>query len=827
MTTWSVVRTVSGRAGVVDVLSERIAEVRRPPTSCTSALPVRGCQMNSTADELDPPTGQYRSSGARAVPGLASVADELPASDRVPMIAPLMARLVGAVVFTGFAAIAFIHVLIAGTSGPLVALSVPLLLVMVAIPVVHFTRPGVELHRPRSYAALVAQAILVYLPLWWLYGESWIGTPVLLAGTVLVALPQVPGRVVFVAVVVSTGATAYVLTHSALLTIYCIVAVAVFGLQIYGLTRLTEMITALEIARRELAVSAVANERLRFARDLHELLGHTLSTIATKGERALRLLPRNRELAQHELANILAGARRALSDVRTFAHGYGDHNLDEESRTAESLLASSRVEVRLDRSHGDLPVHVRAMLAAALHEGVANVLEHSNAVRCEISVQQRRGWVSLNINNDGVDATQEPAGAASGSGLNTLSGRVAQLGGLLTAGLDANGKFSLRLDIPATTVEERYGTEEQDRSDESNQSVAFARVLAAVVFAGQAVITALHFPQLTDQSFPIVVSSSYLFLMLAIQLHFAAPNTRLRSRASHTLLAAQAALVYLPLLQFGLAWLALPGFVAGSALLVLRPVVAWPVFVLLAVSAGLGQYVVTGTFLESLYSSLSAVIHGAVVYGLTWMIRSIAELRAMRVQLAKVAVAEERLRFARDLHDLLGLGLSAIALKSELAHELTGPAPDKAREELADIIAISRLALMDVRLVARGVRNLSLDEEFRSTDSLLAAAGVNVRTAQRVGQLPERIGTLLATVLREGVNNVLRHSEGKHCEITVEQQNGMVCLDIVNDGVSHPIAHRSNGGISNLSYRVALFGGELTAGLESDGRFRLRAIVPT
>jgi signal transduction histidine kinase len=202
-------------------------------------------------------------------------------------------------------------------------------------------------------------------------------------------------------------------------------------------------------------------------------------------------------------------------------------------------------------------------------------------------------------------------------------------------------------------------------------------------------------------------------------------------------------------------------------------------------------------------------------------------LRAARIQLAQVAVAEERLRFARDLHDLLGLSLSAITLKSELAHRLVTAAPERARGELTEILAISRLALADVRLVASGYRDLSLDEEFRTAESLLAAAEVDVRLDLKVGELPDQVGTLLATVLREGVTNVLRHSKGERCEITVEQQDQMVYLDIVNDGVTQTPDLRTNGsGISNLSYRVALFGGELTAGLESDGRFRLRASVP-
>jgi signal transduction histidine kinase len=784
--------------------------------------------MTSAADELELPAGRRAAVPPHAVPGLGSDRDagEGDTTDRVPVIALLIARIIAAVVFTGFPAIAFLYGLIYRFSPPLVALSAVLLLATVTLQAFYFNRPGINLHSPLTYAALVVQALLIYLPLTLIYGEAWIGMPMMLAGTVLLVLPGAYGWALYAVTALSAGVIEYLFTKSVVNVFYAIDGVALFGLAVYGTSVLTGLITELHAARSELASTAVAHERLRFARDLHDLLGQSLTAIAPKGELARRLVYRNPERARHELAEVLDISRRALADVRAVAHGYRDLNLDEESRTAESVLAASRVEVRLERTHGDLPVRIRALLAAVLREGVANLLEHSDAERCDIIMRQRDDRVSLDIVNDGVDEALARSGAFEGSGLHTLAERVAGLGGQLTAGLDADGRYRLHLSVPVAKDEEHDGAAEPDER-ESHRSIKFGKLLVAAVFIGQAVLTGLHFPELTDEAFPVVATSGYLFLMLLIQLYFAAPTTRLRSPSSYALLASQAVLVYLPLLQFGLAWLALPGFLAGSALLVLRPAIAWPAFVAVAASAGWAQYSVTGMLVESLYSGVSAVIHGAVVYGLTWMVRSMAELRSTRVQLAKAAVADERLRFARDLHDLLGLSLSAITLKSELAHKLVTAAPDKAASELTEILAISRLALADVRLVASGYRDLSLDEEFRTAESLLAAAEVDVRLDMKVGELPDQVGTLLATVLREGVTNVLRHSKGERCEITVEQQNSVVYLDIVNDGVTQTPERKTNGsGISNLSYRVALVGGELTAGLEPDGRFRLRAKVP-
>ncbi|MGH8938570.1 MAG: sensor histidine kinase, partial [Actinomycetes bacterium] len=222
-------------------------------------------------------------------------------------------------------------------------------------------------------------------------------------------------------------------------------------------------------------------------------------------------------------------------------------------------------------------------------------------------------------------------------------------------------------------------------------------------------------------------------------------------------------------------------------------------------------------------------ITGLVVYGLTRLSNLVTELHAARNELAEMAVAQERLRFARDLHDLLGYSLSAITLKSELTHRLLYKNPDKAQDELAEILDISRRALADVRSVARGYRELSLDAEAASARSVLVAADVDVRMDLDYGELPSRIGTVLATVLREGITNVLRHSKAEQCEISVRQSDGKVWLDIVNDGVPQaitPRAQRGGSGIPNLSARVAALGGKLTTGLDPDGRFRLHAMAP-
>jgi signal transduction histidine kinase len=747
---------------------------------------------------------------------------------RAPLIAPLMARSIVTAVFLSLCAISFVLVLQAGAHVGLVVLSAGLVLALLALQLLYFSRPRVELTSPLVYLALIVQAGLAYIP-WLQFGDAWSGLLAFVAGTVLLVFPPVAAFAAFTAVVLSAAWLQWTHTHLAIDALYIGVVDFTVALEVYGLTRLAGLITELHAARSELANAAVAHERLRFARDLHDLLGLSLSAIAPKGELAHRLVGKNPERAQQELSEILDVSRRALADVREVAHGYRELNLYEESRTAESVLAASRVEVRMDLNHGELPVPVRSLLATVLREGVANVLEHSDAERCDVTMRQSGDQVSLDIVNDGVVVDASSAAQSGRGRLRALAERVSGLGGQLTTGLDPDGRFRLRLIVPVGAGDQSADESSAD-STERWGAAKLAWALMVAVFFGSMLISAIRLASMTGTTgtWQFWGSIGAMLALLGIQLlYFGRPDVRLHSPTSYALLPVQAALVYLPCLVYGVSGQVLTGFLAGSALLVLPPVRGWLVFAAVVVTGGLAQVAARGLVLGMVFGGTGVVISGLATFGLTWMVRSVTELRAARIRLAQAAVAEERLRFARDLHDLLGLSLSAITLKSELARRLVTVAPDKARDELTEILAISRLALADVRLVASGYRELSLHEESRSAESLLTAADVDVRIELRFGELPEQVGSVLATVLREGVTNVLRHSKGERCEITLEQRDHAVYLDIVNDGVTEsPVLTKNGSGIHNLSYRVALLGGELTAGLEPDGRFRLSAKVP-
>jgi two-component system sensor histidine kinase DesK len=358
-----------------------------------------------------------------------------------------------------------------------------------------------------------------------------------------------------------------------------------------------------------------------------------------------------------------------------------------------------------------------------------------------------------------------------------------------------------------------------------------------VVMCGFDTVTFISIQQYPAVSANIQIGVLYLVAILVLQIfYFSNPFVRPRPPVGYLLLGVQAGLAFLPVLQFRQMWSGQACFLAGTVLLILPRRVAWSVFPLIAAgNAALRWHfdhvgvLISNSALNAANTGVAVIDTGLVVFGLTRLAGLVTRLHEARTELAEMAVAQERLRFARDLHDLLGYSLSAITLKSELTHRLALKNPEKAREELTEVLDISRRALADVRSVARGYRELSLDAEAASATSVLTAADVDVRMDLRYGKLPSPVRTLLATVLREGVTNVLRHSKAEHCDIAIREEHGRVEMDIRNDGVPQaPVEQdpNSGSGIGNLSSRVTALGGHLSTGIEPDGRFRLHLTVP-
>ncbi|MFI6152973.1 sensor histidine kinase [Kitasatospora sp. NPDC051170] len=295
------------------------------------------------------------------------------------------------------------------------------------------------------------------------------------------------------------------------------------------------------------------------------------------------------------------------------------------------------------------------------------------------------------------------------------------------------------------------------------------------------------------------------------------------------MLVVQAVFTLGPILVFGANWGGMLGCLAGSCLLLLPRRPGWTLYGVCCLTAFVHAWVTGVEPLMTIYVAQSTTLTGLIIYGLTRLADLVEEVFSSREERARAAVLQERLRFARDLHDLLGYSLSSITLKTELVNRLVTSRPDRAREEIAEVLDISRQALADVRLVASGYREMSLAAEVDSVASTLRSADVKAEVEVACSRLHPVVDTVLATALREGVTNILRHSRVQHCEIRAHSDEETVFLRLVNDGVTktvHPPAPWSGSGIGNLETRLAAIGGRVEAGVREDGRFHLLVEAP-
>lgn len=206
-----------------------------------------------------------------------------------------------------------------------------------------------------------------------------------------------------------------------------------------------------------------------------------------------------------------------------------------------------------------------------------------------------------------------------------------------------------------------------------------------------------------------------------------------------------------------------------------------------------------------------------------WIWRLANEAHEGREAHARLAVAEERLRFARDLHDLVGHQLSAIAVKAELAVRLAEAGP--ARSEMTEVNALTRQALRELRQAVRGYRELDLSAELGSVHGVLEAAGVRCELNLPYRDLPAGLAPVFAYAVREAVTNVLKHSTATYCAITLRFTPEEAELVVRNDGVARRQAADLGSGLTGMGERLAAVGGKLTARPTDDGEFVLNAVV--
>ena len=258
-------------------------------------------------------------------------------------------------------------------------------------------------------------------------------------------------------------------------------------------------------------------------------------------------------------------------------------------------------------------------------------------------------------------------------------------------------------------------------------------------------------------------------------------------------------------------------FVVATAAALAAAGMPWPNVLVAATVTGLGGLI-------SVFTGRSSA----------WYIAVIRELEEARGVQARLAVAEERLRFSRDLHDVMGRNLSAIALKSELAVQLVqrGSAAEASVEQMAEVQRIARQSQSEVRAVVRGYREADLFTELAGARGILRAAGVNCRADEGgpdQAKLRRPVQAALGWVVREGATNVLRHADASWCTVSVgtDAAGAKALLVMENDGAHEPSDALTGSGLAGLRERLGGLGGTLRVEGDSDkGTFRLTAEVP-
>ncbi|MFE6200887.1 sensor histidine kinase [Streptomyces sp. NPDC057838] len=218
-----------------------------------------------------------------------------------------------------------------------------------------------------------------------------------------------------------------------------------------------------------------------------------------------------------------------------------------------------------------------------------------------------------------------------------------------------------------------------------------------------------------------------------------------------------------------------------------------------------------------------------------WLLNAVYELDEARETRARLAVAEERLRFGRDLHDVMGRNLAVIALKSELAAQLAQRGRPEAVAQMVEVQRLAQESQREVREVVRGYREADLAAELAGAQGVLTAAGIDCTVSGRTpAGLPAGVQSALGWVVREAATNVLRHGDARRCAVQLWEREGRVVLSVENDGVDGASGAGGGGGVSaaagsglaGLRERLAKIDGTLEAGPVGKDLFRLTAEIP-
>lgn len=290
----------------------------------------------------------------------------------------------------------------------------------------------------------LAMAVTMLAP-----NQGWV--PLFYYGSTAASLLLPERRAVSLIVIAGAACAASILTSDNVASaVIQGLSVSIIGITVFAMAALRRTNAALAATRQELATLAVIEERNRIARDLHDVLGHSLSVIAIKSELAGRLLPGDPERARAEIADIERVARESLAGVRETVGGYRQPTLDRELANARVVLDAAGIEPHIEQETDALAAAEDAVLAWAVREAVTNLVRHSAASHATIRTSRDGTRVRLEVTDDGRGATGDPA--PDGNGLAGLRERLELVGGRLDAGPLPEGGYRLVAAVPISSV---------------------------------------------------------------------------------------------------------------------------------------------------------------------------------------------------------------------------------------------------------------------------------------------------------------------------------------------------------------------------------------
>ncbi|MFF0341340.1 sensor histidine kinase [Kribbella sp. NPDC004875] len=302
---------------------------------------------------------------------------------------------------------------------------------------------------PAVFAVLL---VAVYAPLpWWSW--NWISMQCFAAASSAMVLRRHRRTQLVVAALLLMAPVAADTINNrgssvvALQTIYDLVGLSVAAGSLYAAPQLVRFSAELRTSRLALAESAVEDERLRLSRDLHDLLGQSLSAVSLKGDLALALLDQDPVRARREIAEAAEVSRHALRDLQAVTRDDHEVSLAAELAGATRLLAAANVQVSVDTAVLPSTVAGQEVFGWAIREGVTNLLRHSRSRSCTMTTSATGRTVRLEIVNDGAP---DVPGSAGGSGLAGLAERVADLSGSVRTSRRGD-QFRLTVEIAEDT----------------------------------------------------------------------------------------------------------------------------------------------------------------------------------------------------------------------------------------------------------------------------------------------------------------------------------------------------------------------------------------